>query len=233
MIGIIGLGAPVAQLPGASGGPRNCNAGPTDTLDTVVACETCGLVQRLGEPGPGQVAECARCSRRLADHRPNSLARTAAFSLAALCFYVPANIFPILRMELYGVHSESTVWGGCKALFQRGEVLVAVVVFLASLAIPCLKLLGLFFLVVTTSRGSRRRRPLRTRIYRAIDLVGPWAMLDVFLLAILVSLVKLGELATVIPGPGLFAFSAVVVLTILASSSFDPTLIWTDRGDRA
>ena len=203
------------------------------TLDTVVACGTCGLVQRLETLGPGMVAECARCGARLADHKPDSLARTAAFSLAALLFYVPANLLPILRMELYGVHSENTVWQGCQALFQRGETLVAVVVFLASVAIPFLKLLGLFFLVVTTGRGCSRGRPLRTWIYRAVDLVGPWAMLDVFLLAILVSLVKLGELATVIPGPGLFAFSAVVVLTVMASSSFDPTRIWADRGDRA
>jgi paraquat-inducible protein A len=203
------------------------------TLDTVVACGTCGLVQRLEALGPGMVAECARCGARRADHKPDSLARTAAFSLAALLFYVPANLLPILRMELYGVHSENTVGQGCQALFQRGETLVAVVVFLASLAIPFLKLLGLFFLVVTTGRGSSRARPIRTWIYRALDLVGPWAMLDVFLLAILVSLVKLGELATVIPGPGLLAFSAVVVLTIMASSSFDPTRIWADRGDRA
>jgi paraquat-inducible protein A len=201
-------------------------------VDTVVACETCGLVQRLEGLGPGLVAECARCGAALADHRPDSLARTAAFSLAALIFYVPANIFPILEMDLYGVHSENTVWEGCQTLFQRGEILVALVVFMASLVIPALKLLGLFFLVVTTRRGSNCRRPVRTWIYHAIDRVGPWAMLDVFLLAILVALVKLGELATVIPGPGLLAFTAVVVLTILASSSFDPALIWADRGDR-
>jgi paraquat-inducible protein A len=201
-------------------------------VNTVVACETCALVQRLEGLGPGLVAECARCGAQLADHKPNSLARTAAFSLAALLFYVPANIFPILEMDLYGVHSENTVWEGCKTLFQHGEILVAVVVFMASLVIPALKLLGLFSLVVTTRRGSNRQRPVRTWIYRTIDRVGPWAMLDVFLLAILVALVKLGELATVIPGPGLLAFTAVVVLTMLASSSFDPTLIWADRGDR-
>jgi paraquat-inducible protein A len=197
-------------------------------VDTVVCCKVCGLVQRQGALAPGMLAECVRCRARLGDHKPNSLSRTAAFTLAALALYVPANIFPILRMDLYGVHSENTVWEGCKTLFQRGEVLVAIVVFLASLVIPFLKLLGLFFLVVTTRLRSRWRRPLRTWIYRAIDLVGPWAMLDVFLLAILVSLVKLGELATVIPGPGLFAFSAVVVFTILASSSFDPSLIWAE-----
>ena len=202
-------------------------------MDTVVACETCGLVQRLAPLRPGEMAECVRCTSRLEDHKPNSLARTAAFSLAALIFYLPANLFPILRMELYGVHSENTVWEGTKLLFQRGEILVAAVVFLASLAVPFLKLLGLFFLTVTARMGSRRARRLRTWIYRGIDVAGPWAMLDVFLLAILVALVKLGELATVLPGPGLFAFTAVVVLTILATSSFDPGLIWQERGDRA
>ncbi|MGH7300424.1 MAG: paraquat-inducible protein A [Candidatus Rokuibacteriota bacterium] len=189
-------------------------------------------MQRLEKLGPGMVAECARCSARLARHKPNSLGRTAALSLAALTLYVPANIYPILQMNLYGVRSESTVWDGCRALFEHGELLVAVIVFLASIVIPLLKLLGLFFLVTTAALGSRRRRPARAWIYRAIDVIGPWAMLDVFLLSVLVALVRLGELATVLPGPGLVAFTAMVVLTILASSSFDPRLIWADREPR-
>lgn len=203
-----------------------------EALDTTVACQTCGLVQRLGPLGPGLAAWCARCASRLARHKPNSLARTAAFSLAALSLYTPANIYPILQMDLYGAHSESTVWDGCRALFEHGEILVAVIVFLASMLIPFLKLLGLFFLVITAALGSRGRRRGRTWIYRAIDVIGPWAMLDVFLLSVLVALVKLGELATVLPGPGLFAFTAMVVLTILASSSFDPRLIWGGRDER-
>jgi paraquat-inducible protein A len=186
----------------------------------------------MEELGPGLVAECARCATRLARHKSNSLARTAAFSLAALTLYIPANIYPILQMNLYGVYSQSTVWDGCRTLFEHGEILVAVVVFLASMVIPFLKLVGLFFLVTTAALGSPRQRPARTWIYRAIDVVGPWAMLDVFLLSVLVALVKLGELATVFPGPGLLAFTAMVVLTILASSSFDPRLIWMDRGRR-
>lgn len=201
-------------------------------MDSVVACMTCGLVQRLEELGPGLVAECARCGSRLARHRSNSLARTAAFSLAALTLYIPANIYPILEMKLYGAYSRNTVWDGCRSLFEHGEILVAVVVFLASMVIPFLKLVGLFFLVTTAALRSPRRRPARTWIYRAIDAIGPWAMLDVFLLAVLVALVKLGELATVVPGPGLLAFTAMVVLTILASSSFDPRLIWVDRTPR-
>jgi paraquat-inducible protein A len=198
-------------------------------MPRTAVCTTCGLVQRVEELPPGTVAECARCGSRLGAHKANSLGRTAAFSLAALIFYIPANIYPILRMELYGAHSENTVWGGCVALFQEGEKLVALVVFFASVLSPVLKLLGLFYLVATTAVGSARARPARAWIYKTVEVIGPWAMLDVFLVAILVALVKLGELATVLPGPGLIAFTAVVVLTILASTSFDPTLIWEPR----
>jgi paraquat-inducible protein A len=127
-------------------------------------------------------------------------------------------------MEFYGAYSESTVWDGCVRLFQDGMWFVAVIVFLASIMIPLLKLLGLFFLVVT-ARSPRWKRE-RMRIYRVIDVIGPWAMLDVFLLAILVAVVKLEQLATILPGPGIVAFAAVVILTILASQSFDPRLIW-------
>jgi len=199
---------------------------------TLVACKICGLVQRVGALAPEAQAVCPRCGAVVVEHKVNTLGRTAAFSLAALMFYLPANIYPILQMELYGAHSENTVLDGCVSLFQHGQRLVAVIVFLASLLIPFLKLLGLFYLVITTRFASRRRRLERTWIYRLIDVIGPWAMLDVFLLAILVALVKLGELATVRPGPGLFAFAAVVVLTILATTSFDPAQIWETPDER-
>jgi paraquat-inducible protein A len=201
-------------------------------MPSVVACKTCGLVQRLAELSPGTIARCARCGWRLAKAEINSLGRTAAFALAALILYLPANIYPILTMDLYGVHSESTVWDGCQTLFEEGEFLVAVIVFLASILIPFLKLLGLFSLVVATKLNLPRWRQQRTWIYRILDAIGPWAMLDVFLLAVLVAVVRLGEIATVLPGPGLVAFTSVVVLTILATSSFDPIMIWQDSERR-
>ena len=200
---------------------------------TLVACKICGLVQRVPALVPGAQAVCPRCGAVVVEHKVNTLGRTAAFSLAALMFYLPANIYPILQIELYGAHSENTVLDGCVSLFQHGQRLVAVIVFLASLLIPFLKLLGLFYLVITTRFASRRRRLERTWIYRIIDVIGPWAMLDVFLLSILVALVKLGELATVLPGRGLFAFAAMVVLTILATTSFDPAQIWETPDERA
>ena len=197
---------------------------------SVVACPHCGLVQRLVVPlPPGTVADCSRCDSVIAKASHNSLRRTAALTLAALLLYVPANIYPIMRMEFRGVFTESTVWDGCVRLIQDGQWFVGVIVFLASLLIPLLKLTGLFFLVITTKSNWQPARKLRTQIHKLIEVLGPWAMLDVFLLAIMVALVKLGRVATVTAGPGLLAFASVVVLTILASASFEPRQIWERR----
>jgi paraquat-inducible protein A len=155
-----------------------------------------------------------------AQSRARSLEITAALSFAALIMYLPANLYPILRMTFQGAYSESTVWGGVVSLARQDQWLVAVIVFLASIAIPLAKLLGLFFLVATARYRPELWRRERQRIFRFIDAIGPWAMLDVFLLAVLVALVKLGEFATVLPGPGLLAFSCLVVLTMFASASF-------------
>jgi paraquat-inducible protein A len=198
--------------------------------DNVVACETCGLVQRV-EPLPkGAAAECFRCGNFLGVRRTSaSLHVTAALSLAALVLYVPANIYPILRMTMYGATSESTIWDGVVSLMRHDQWVVAVIVFMASMVIPLLKLASLFFLVASSIVRRGRRLRWRTSLYKFIDAIGPWAMLDVFLLAVLVSLVKLGQLATVVPGLALFAFTGMVVFTMLASAAFDPKIIW-ERG---
>jgi paraquat-inducible protein A len=198
-------------------------------MATAIACKTCGLVHAIEPLRPGMAATCRRCGSRIAKRTFGSLHMTAAFSLAALILYVPANILPILRLEMYGAVSQNTVWEGCVRLFKDGDYVVAVIVFLASMLVPFLKLIGLFFLVGTTKLRISRWKKLRTWVYRIIEMIGRWAMLDVFVLAVLVSLVKLQRLATVIPGRGLFAFALVVIFTVLASASFDPQLIWEDE----
>jgi paraquat-inducible protein A len=155
---------------------------------------------------------------------------TTAFVLAALLLYVPANVFPILRMNLYGATSENTVWDGCVRLYQDGDLTIAIVVFLASILVPFLKLLGLLFLITSTRFKSTRWQNARTRVYKIIDVIGRWAMLDVFAVAVMVSLVKLSRLAIVVPGSGAIAFTGVVVFTFLASATFDPQLIWNPPG---
>ena len=202
--------------------------------ENVVACPVCALAQRVARGRPGVAFECTRCGSLL-EREPerDSLHLTAALTLAALVLYVPANLYPIMRMYWSGAYSESTVWDGVVSLARSNQWFVAVIVFLASIAIPLFKLLSLFYLVVSAQLRSRALPRLRTRLWRMVDIIGPWAMLDVFLLAVLVALVKLRTLATILPGPGLTAFCAVVVLTIVASATFDPRLIWTTSPKRA
>jgi len=186
-------------------------------------------VQQVEAPQPHKAAECPRCGSTVSEYKASSVVPTAALSLAALIFYVPANIYPILSMERYGAYSQSTVWGGVTGLADAGYWFVAAVVFVSSMLVPLLKLAALFYLAVSTQLGSTRWRRQRTRLYRFVEVIGPWAMLDVFLLAVLVALVRLGALATVLPGRGLLAFTCMVVLTMLASAAFDPRLIWKTK----
>jgi paraquat-inducible protein A len=195
-------------------------------MDDLLACSCCGLAQ----PADGSV--CRRCGFPLERGKARSLAPTAAFALAALILYIPANILPILRIEYYGAYSESTVWDGCATLFRDGQWFVAAIVFLASIAVPLFKLLGLFLLAVSVRTGYPRLRRERTWVYRILDVIGPWAMLDVFVLSVLVALVKLERIATILPGRGLLAFTLMVVCTILATASFDPKRIWEDSETR-
>jgi paraquat-inducible protein A len=198
--------------------------------ESVVSCGTCGLVQSVDRLPPGTAAECFRCGSLIAAGVSRArLEVVAALSLAALVLYVPANVYPILRMYSRGAYSESTVWDGVVTLMTHNEWAVAAIVFLASMVIPVVKLAGLLSLVVTAWMGWSRRLRERTQLYIFIDAIGPWAMLDVFLLAVLVALVKFSSWAKVIPGPGLVAFTAVVALTMLASAAFDPKLIWERR----
>ena len=194
----------------------------------IIACPVCGLAQRVASGRAGTSFECARCGAFLGrEPERASLHVTGALTLAALVLYVPANMYPILKMYWSGAYSESTVWDGVVSLAKSNQWFVALIVLLASIVIPLIKLASLLYLVISAQLRARGQQRLRTRLWRFVDVIGPWAMLDVFLLAVLVALVKLGSLATVLPGPGLTAFCAVVVLTILASSTFDPRLIWT------
>jgi paraquat-inducible protein A len=202
-----------------------------NSMEEVLCCHTCGLAQKveLPESGARTVAVCPRCGSVVSERKTSSVIPSAALSLAALVLYVPANLYPILRMERYGLYSENTIWEGIAEFMRQGYWFVAVIVFLASIAQPLLKLAALFFLCVTAATGSRRWRRQRTWIYKTIEVIGPWSMLDVFLLAVLVSLVKLGSIATVLPGAGLVAFSLVVVFNMLATQSFDPKMIWEPK----
>src|SRR5688500_15653555 len=156
----------------------------------ILCCPACSLTVQVDPLARGQRAQCPRCGATVSDGPHGSLQLTAALAIAALILYVPANIYPILRMHFYGAYSESTVWDGVVSLAETGQYFIALIVFLASIAIPVLKLAGLLYLVISARFAHGRRLRDRVRLNRFIDTIGPWAMLDVFLLAVLVALVK-------------------------------------------
>ena len=204
-----------------------------------VHCKVCGLHQRLPELAEGQAAACARCRTEVARRDSHGRRKALAFSLAALILYVPANIYPILSMTYLGRYTENTLWSGVVELFRSGMWGIAVLVFAASIAIPLLKLLVMFYLLWSSRDTGRQPSPghrierLNTRLFQLVERIGPWSMLDVFLVAILVALVQMGDMAYMDPEPGLVAFAAVVVLTMLASASFDTSALWRHCGTRA
>ncbi len=188
------------------------------------ACPRCGLVQVVPPVPPGRSAICPRCGAAVERHLKASLDRTAALALSALILFLPANLMPLITIQRFGVRSEATAWQGVTELWRTGSWGVAALVFMASLAVPLTKLLGLFWLCAAAGRPDGARE--RARLHRVLESIGPWAMLDVFLLAVLVAVVKLGDLATVEPGPGIVAYAGMVVCSVLASASFDPRLVW-------
>lgn len=196
---------------------------------SVIACPFCDLLQRTHYIPPGYFVKCCRCGAVLYKRKPNSINRTLALVIAGIILYIPANIYPIMTFEYLGQSQTNTIWSGVKELCASGMFPIAILVFCASIAIPLLKLIGLAYLCISLKWGWMRRN--RTQLYQVIDVIGRWAMLDVFLLSIMVAIVKLGQIATVIPGPGSLAFASVVVLTLFAASCFDPRLIWQPSGE--
>lgn len=190
-------------------------------------CHCCGLIQRVDPVARGFVARCARC-RTVVQHArvPRTRQRTMAFALAALALYPPAMLLPVLEVSRLGHTQEATIWSGVVALMAEGEIIVGAVVFLASVVAPIAKLTAMFALCLPARWFADRHRALT---YRAIEWIGRWGMLDVLLVAILVAVVKLGDLVRVTPGPGLGAFAGVVILSLLASAAFNPHAIWEER----
>ena len=193
-------------------------------------CEACGLVSNLPDAGHGHAA-CPRCSASLHRRKPNSLARTWALVITAAILYIPANLFPVMTVISLGRGEPDTIISGAVALADAGMWPLAVLVFFASIAVPMLKLVGLVALLITVQRGTTWRLQDRTVLYRIIEFVGRWSMIDIFMISILVALVQLGEIATIQPGLGAIAFASVVIITMIAAESFDPRLMW-DALDR-
>ena len=188
-------------------------------------CHACGHAQRLVQPGSA-AQHCARCGATLHLRIPNSLSRTWAFLIAAVILYIPANLLPIMHTDSIVGAEDNTIMSGVVYFWVSGEWPLAVVVFVASVFVPVLKIGILFLLVITAQRRSSWRPMQRTGLYRIVERIGRWSMLDIFVVTLTVALVHFRSLAVITAGPGALAFGSVVILTMLASMQFDPRLIW-------
>lgn len=171
-------------------------------------------------------ARCPRCDAVVTPRRPHAVGRSWAYLLAATALYLPANLLPVTTTASLGGRQDDTIFSGIVYLWKDGSYVLATIVFIASIIVPVTKLLLLSLLLISLQRHDRRWANRRLKAYRVLELIGRWSMLDIFAVAILTALVQLKSLAEVTAGPGVLAFGAVCVMTILASHSFDPRLIW-------
>lgn len=190
----------------------------------IVVCTECHELNKQEADVDEQ--SCTRCGAQVHARRPNSLTRTWALLITAAIIYIPANVLPIMTVSSLGQGEPSTIMSGVIELVQHGMIPIASVVFIASILVPTFKLVGIALLLFSV----QRRQPLSARqriwMYRFIEFIGRWSMLDIFVIAILVAVVNFGRIASVEANLGAVAFASVVILTMLAAVTFDPRLIW-------
>lgn len=194
------------------------------------SCDTCGLLSR---PVPGaDEGRCPRCDEELVFRKPASLQRTLAYLIAAAVCYVPANVLPVMTTITASGRESDTILQGVVLLWSPTGWPLSLIVLFASIMIPSAKIVALLYLLITVRRGSIENNRQRIRLYRIVEIIGRWSMVDVFVDTFTVALIQLQPLMSVEPAPGLFFFAAVVVLTMLAVESFDPRLIWDSASSK-
>jgi paraquat-inducible protein A len=169
---------------------------------------------------------CPRCGAALHERKPHSVATTTALVVSAALLYIPANLLPVMHMHTLFSDEDDTIMSGVLSLLQEGSWPLALLVFVASIVVPLLKLLAMGWLLWCVVRRSRSHPAHRSKLFRLVEFIGRWSMLDVYAIAVLVALVQIKSLATVHAGYGALAFCAVVVLTMFAAHSFDERLLW-------
>jgi paraquat-inducible protein A len=193
----------------------------------LIGCHVCGLVCR-DRPDLHDAA-CPRCGAALHRRKHASYMRTWALLITAFIFYIPANVLPIMRTASLGDIDDNTILSGVIELWVKGSPDLAIIVFTASIVVPMLKFLAMSVLLISSHRQTAWAQRQRAKLYRLVEFIGYWSMLDVFVVALLTALVQFGIFSLVEPLPGVVYFGLTVVLTMLASMSFDPRLIWDSK----
>ena len=204
--------------------PASSKNAPGLELEQLIACHECDLLMRKPVTKAGDKVECPRCGYELYTHRTQVVRRSLALVMAALLLYVPANFLPIMQLNLLGQVTEDTVWSGVLGLYNNGMQGIAVMVFLCSMAVPLLKLLCQFAVLLSIRFDLGRSYGLL--LYRIYHHMREWGMLEVYLMGILVAIVKLVDLADLSIGLGLFCFIALILLQVWLEVTMSPHQIW-------
>ncbi|EAQ04063.1 Paraquat-inducible protein A [Pseudooceanicola batsensis HTCC2597] len=191
----------------------------------LVACDRCTRLWPIGTP------RCGRCGHRLASRDRMSLQRVWAWWIVALICYIPANTYPMLSTRMLMSTDEGTIVGGALELAQHGDYAVAIIIIVASVFIPIGKFMAVAALALGVQHGSRMSALRRQQLYEVVEYIGRWSMIDVFVVAILSSLVQLGALASIKPGTASLFFALSVIFTMLSAQSFDSRMIWDKSPD--
>jgi paraquat-inducible protein A len=198
----------------------------TAAYSNLAACHTCFKL------APTDVHQCPRCGSAMHLRKNDSIQRTLALLVAASLLYIPANLYPIMYTDSLGSTEANTIMGGVVLLFNLGSAPVALVIFVFSVMVPSAKLMTMFYLVWTVERHSPLDPRQRSTLYRIMEFIGKWSMVDVFVVSILVALVQLGGLLVIRPGIAAVSFAGVVIITMIAAESFDSRLIWDNMEEK-
>ena len=193
-------------------------------MDSLIACHECDLLHQHQTLPRGGTARCVRCGAKLYSRKRNSINRVLALTIAGLVLFIVANVYPLLTFRLEAQMQETTLFSGVMALYEQGMWIVAAVVFLTSILVPLLQLTGMLYVILPMKLNRRPwSLPLFFRIVRSFK---PWGMMEVFMLGILVSFVKLAKMATLIPGIALYAFLVLIFVLAASAASLDPHIVW-------
>ncbi|MFV0478080.1 MAG: paraquat-inducible protein A [Parahaliea sp.] len=186
----------------------------------LVSCTTCCYLAQQSQN------YCPRCHSDLESRIPNSIQRTLSLTVVATILYIPANVLPITNTIYLGNYGPSTILDGVLTLWDMGSYGIALVILIASVLVPVAKLGILFYLCLTVGRGNISDPHKSAFLYRLTEFIGRWSMIDVFVVAVLVALIKLGNIISFFPGAAALSFAGVVIVTMVAAQQFDPRLIW-------
>lgn len=195
----------------------------------LAGCHTCDQVVRLDDK---LAARCPRCHSPVHYRKHDSINRAWAFLISAFIMYIPANTEAIMLTSALGQQSSDTILSGILYFLFHGDWPLALVIFLASVLLPLLKIIAMAYLLIMVQLGSDIRKKEKTRLYLIAEVMGRWSMVDIFVVALLAALIQFGELSNIQAGPAGMAFAAMVILTMFSAMAFDPKLIWDQSGKK-